>query len=192
MAEAALAPLTALGARAPRLDRIGAVVIAENPDLALASIAQRRGHDLAAMGALPVPLPGPGGRAEGPDGLGALWLGQGSWMIEAPLRPGDDLAAWLKSQLGAAASVTDQTDAWVCFDIEAADAGALFERLCILDIRAMDANHGSRSVIEHVGCLILCRAPNRRFSVLGPRSSAGSLHHALVAAAAALASGDHA
>lgn len=191
MAEAAaLAPLTALGARAPRLDRIGAVTIAENPDLALASVAQRRGHDLAAMGALPVPLPGPGSRAEGPDGLGALWLGPGSWMIETRLRPGGDLAAWLKARLGDAGSVTDQTDAWVCFDIEAADAGALFERLCILDTRAMDAGHGARSVIEHVGCLILCREPNRRFSVLGPRSSAGSLHHAIVAAAAVLASGD--
>ena len=184
---ARLTPLTALGARAPRVDRIGAVEIAENPDLALASLAARRGASVE--GRLPVTLPGPGGYARG-DGIGALWLGPDAWMIEAPLRPGDDLSDRLKSQLGATASVTDQTDAWVCFDIDAADAGALFERLCILDTRAMDAGNGGRSVIEHVGCLIICRDANRRFSVLGPRSSAGSLHHALAAAAAALASGD--
>ena len=190
MADTALAPITALGARTPRMDRIGPVTITENPDVALASVAQRLGHDLAAGATLQVALPGPGGHASGADGLGALWLGPGSWMIEAPLRPGDDLSDRLKSQLGATASVTDQTDAWVCFDIDAADAGALFERLCILDTRAMDAGNGGRSVIEHVGCLIICRDANRRFSVLGPRSSAGSLHHALAAAAAALASGD--
>lgn len=190
MADAALAPITALGARAPRADRFGDVTIAENPDVALVSVAQRRGHDLAALGVLPVALPGPGGHATGAEGLGALWLAPGSWMIEAPLRPGDDLAARLISAVGPAASVTDQTDAWVCIDIDAADAGTLFERLCPLDTRRMTSGSGSRSVIEHIGCLIVCRDRNRRFSIFGPRSSAGSLHHALVAAAAALASGD--
>lgn len=190
MADAALAPITALGARDPSANRIGAVVITENPHLALASVTQRRGHDLAASGVLPVALPDPGEHAIGAEGLGALWLAHGSWMIEAPLRPDDDLAARLTSAVGAAASVTDQTDAWVCFDIEATDASALFERLCPLDTRRMDQRSGSRSVIEHIGCLIVCRDRNHRFSVFGPRSSAGSLHHALVAAAAALASGD--
>ena len=190
MAEAALAPITALGARAPRTDRIGDVMIAENPDVALASVTERRAHDLAATGLLSVPLPGPGAHATGPEGMGALWIAPGSWMVEAPLRSGDDLAARLKSAVGAAASVTDQTDAWVCFDIDAADAGTLFERLCPLDTRIMDTGTGSRSVIDHIGCLIVCRDRNQRFSVFGPRSSAGSLHHALVAAAAALASGD--
>lgn len=190
MAEAALATITALGSRQPRTDRIGDVIITENPDVALASLTERHGQDLAASRLLSVALPGPGGHAMDADGLGALWLAQGSWMIEAPLWTGDDLAARVKSSVGPAASVTDQTDAWVCFDIDAADAGALFERLCPLDTRRMDADSGSRSVIEHIGCLIVCRDRNQRFSVFGPRSSAGSLHHALVAAAVALASGD--
>lgn len=190
MAEAALATITALGARAPRTDRIGDVIITENPDVALASVTERRGHDLAASCLLSMALPGPGGHATGAEGLGALWLAPGSWMIEAPLRPGDDLAVRVKSAVGAAASVTDQTDAWVCFDIDVADAGSLFERLCPLDTRRMATGSGSRSVIEHIGCLIVCRDRSQRFSVFGPRSSAGSLHHALVAAAAALASGD--
>jgi sarcosine oxidase subunit gamma len=189
VAEAGLATITALAARAPRTDRIGNVMITENPDVALASVTERRGHDLAATRVLSVALPGPGGHATGAEGLGALWLAPASWMIEAPLRPGDDLAGRVKSAVGAAASVTDQTDAWVCFDIDAADAGLLFERLCPLDTRSMDTGCGSRSVIEHIGCLIICRDRNQRFSVFGPRSSAGSLHHALVAAAAALASG---
>lgn len=190
MAEAALETITALGARAPRTDRIGEVMIAENPDVALASVTGRRGHDLAASEALAVALPGPGGHATGAEGMGALWLAPGSWMIEAPLRRGDDLAARVKAAVGAAASVTDQTDAWICFDIDAADAGSLFERLCPLDTRRMDSGSCSRSIIEHIGCLVVCRDRNQRFSILGPRSSAGSLHHALVAAAAALASGD--
>lgn len=190
MAKAALATITALEGREPRTDRIGGVTITENPDVALASVTERRGHDLSTSGVLCVTLPGPGSHATGADGMAALWLAPGSWMIEAPLRPGDDLAARVKATVGAAASVTDQTDAWVCFDIDAADAGALFERLCPLDTRSMDAGQGSRSVIEHAGCLIVCRDRNQRFSIFGPRSSAGSLHHALVAAALALASED--
>ncbi len=193
MAEPVLSPITALGARAPRVDRIGTVTITERPEVALASLALRRGTEAERL-ELPITLPGPGGHvsdtaaaaADGEGGWGALWLGPGSWLIEAPLALGRDLSVDLARRVAGRASVTDQTDAWVCFDIDASDAAALFERLCMLDVRRMDRGAGSRSVIEHVSCLVICREANRRFTVIGPRSAAASLHHALTTAAAAL------
>lgn len=186
MAEAPLTPITALGGRAPRIDRIGAVTITERPEVALASLALRRGTEAESLG-LGIALPGPGHHASGEGGLGALWIGPGSWLVEAPLESGRDLSVELAQKTAGRASVTDQTDAWACFDIEAADAGALFERICMLDTRRMEAGAGSRSVIEHVSCFIICREANRRFTVIGPRSSAASLHHALTATASAVA-----
>ena len=177
-----LEPITAFGARTPREDRIGGVTISERPDTALASLTARRGVTLTE--ALPgLALPGPGGHAGGPEGTGAMWLGPGAWLVEG--RPGD-LAGRLKAAHGDRASVTDQTDAWVRFDIAAADTAPLMERLYMLDTRRMAEGSGSRSVIEHLGCLVIIREAGRRLSILGPRSSAGSLLHALTTAAAAL------
>lgn len=165
MAEAELAAITASGTRALHRRQIGTAMIPENPNLALASIAQRRGHDHSAAGALPVPIPKPGDHAADADGWGAPWQSPGSWMIEAPLRSADDLAPPLKPALGSSAPITQQTDAWVCFGIKAADAGAPFECSCTLGTRVMNGGHGSRSVIENAGCLIVCRERNGRFSV---------------------------
>jgi len=41
----------------------------------------------------------------------------------------------------------------------------------------------TRTRLEHLGCFLICRTKNSHFSVFGPRSSAGSLHHALTVAA---------
>jgi hypothetical protein len=77
MAEAELAAITASGTCAPHRDQIGTVMITENPNLALASIAQRPGHDHSPAGALPVPMPKPEDHAADADGWGALWLSPG-------------------------------------------------------------------------------------------------------------------
>ncbi|MFD1881531.1 sarcosine oxidase subunit gamma [Paracoccus pacificus] len=186
-----LKPVTAFGAETARVDRIGAITITEDPGVALASVAAR-------LGATPeaIPRPEPGQYTEA-DGRGALWTGPGQWMIIAPLADAPDLAGTLAAELGKTASVTDQTDAWVCFRIDVTDrsddtrrpkpATALFERLCNLDIARMDGHSGTRTIIEHLGCLVICHQADRRFTVLGPRSSAGSLHHALTLAAKTVA-----
>lgn len=179
MAEHRLEPLTALGHAAPITHTVGALSITEVVDVALASLASRRGReaDVARIAAgLQITLPGPG-RAN----ARALWLGPEQWMIEAPFATQEDIVAALKPHFGDAASLTEQTDAWLRLDLAGPDLHAVFERLCALDTRAMAPGHATRTVIEHLGCYLICNAA--KFTLLGPRSSAASLHHALATAA---------
>ena len=176
-----LKPLTPLGRATPQTDAIGAVTITENTSVALASLASRRGCDAAvakAAKALGIRLPAPGHASPN-----ALWLAEGQWMIEAPFDTHEDIVAYLKPAFGAAASISEQTDAWVRFDLTGPDLHAVFEVLCNLDTRAMRPGDGTRTVIEHLGCYVICRSAG--FTILGPRSSAKSLHHALVTATGA-------
>lgn len=179
----ALKALTPLGLDAPVSETIGPVTISENVGVALASLASRLGREAevaAAAQAAGIPLPGPG-RAETAS-YGAIWLGPEQWMIEAPFETHEDIVAILKPLFGEAASITEQTDAWVRFDLTAADLPALFERLCGYDLRRNGPGSATRTVIEHLGCYVVRRAENQ-VSVIGPRSSAHSLHHALITAA---------
>lgn len=179
----ALKALTPLGHDAPVSETVGPVTITENVGVALASLASRLGREAevaAAAQAAGIPLPGPG-RAETAS-YGAIWLGPEQWMIEAPFETHEDIAAVLKPLFGEAASITEQTDAWVRFDLTAADLPALFERLCGHDLRRNGTGSATRTVIEHLGCYVVRRAENQ-VSVIGPRSSAHSLHHALITAA---------
>jgi sarcosine oxidase, subunit gamma len=81
--------------------------------------------------------------------------------------------------------VTEQTDAWVAFDLTAPDLAPLLERLCNVDFRAAPEGHATRTVIDHLGCYLIKHGPGSA-RVYGPRSSAGSLIHALEAAAASV------
>lgn len=106
-------------------------------------------------------------------------------MIEAPFASHEDIAAILKPIFGEAASITEQTDAWVRFDVTAANLPGYFERLCNFDLVRAGAGAATRTVIDHLGCYIIRRS-DTLVSLLGPRSSAHSLHHALTTAAKAL------
>jgi len=57
--------------------------------------------------------------------------------------------------------------------------------LCALPIRQMGAGDANRTRIEQIGCFVLHHGD--RISVLGPRASAGSLYHALIATATSIA-----
>lgn len=186
MSDHLLKPVTALGGSGPRTDTLGALTIAERPDVALASLARRRDRDAAlaaaAAHALGVALPDVSGWV-GREPFGVFWTGPGQWMVEAPHDTHEDLAATLKAAVGDAASVTEQTDAWVRFDVSGGTVAALFERLCPLDVARMAPGTAQRTTIEHLGCFVVRRAADPWFSVLGPRFSAVSLHHALLTAA---------
>lgn len=179
-----LKPLTPLGLAAPQTVTIGPVTLTENITVALASVATRKGRetDVAqAATSLNITLPAPGHASDT-----ALWLAPDQWMIEAPFATHADITAYLKPTFGDAASITEQTDAWVRFDLNMTEPSglnlhALFELLCNLDTRSMQPGHATRTVIEHLGCYVICRAEG--FTILGPRSSAKSLHHALITAA---------
>jgi sarcosine oxidase subunit gamma len=176
--------LTALGATEPAELRIGPYRIVERFDVALASVASRKGREAdvarAAQGA-GVPLPAPA-HWQGGSVFAALWVAPEMWFVEAPLASHEDIAAQLKTAFGDAASITEQTDAWVRFDLAGPDLTPLMERLCNVDFPAVPAGFASRTVIEHTGCYLVKQGTGA-VTLYGPRSSARSLLHALEVAA---------
>jgi sarcosine oxidase subunit gamma len=106
------------------------------------------------------------------------------WFVEAPFASHEGIAALLKAVFGEAASITEQTDAWVIFDLAAPDLAAVLERLCTVDFRAVPDGHATRTVIDRLGCYLV-KLGTGAARVYGPRSSAQSLLHAVEVAAAA-------
>jgi sarcosine oxidase subunit gamma len=181
-----LTPLTALGETTSRRDTIGAITIAENPDVALASVAARRNQAGPCGSVLAewLGVQAPGVAEHVGDQMAAFWLGPDIWMLEAPFRTHESLAHDLESRLEGVASVTEQTDAWARFDLSGDGLDDMLARLTNLDLVTLPTRFARRTVIEHIGCYLLRRADG--YSIYGPRSSAGSLHHALCLAALAL------
>ena len=179
--------LTALGQAAPQVVVIGPWQIAERVDVALASMACRHGQKTAftaAAASIGVPLPQPA-RAQGGSPYGAFWVSPEMWFIEAPFADHEDITGHLKPAFGEAASITEQTDAWVRFDVTGANLPSLFERLSNLDLGQLPNGYASRTVIEHLGCYLI-RRNAEEVTLYGPRSSARSLLHALEVTARSL------
>jgi sarcosine oxidase, subunit gamma len=176
--------MTALGARERATVTHGPLTITERFDVALASVAARKGRmaDLAAAAKkADLPLPGPASYLSGTP-YSAFWVAAEMWFVEAPFTTHELIADLLKSTLGDAASITEQTDAWVAFDLAASDLAPVLERLCNVDFRAMPTGYATRTVIEHLGVYLIKQGPGE-VRVYGPRSSAKSLWHALETAA---------
>lgn len=178
-----LIAITALGGTEPRVDAVGGVICTEYPGVALASVAARLGQEAAARTALSdlIKVPTPDvGRLAG-ETVKAFWASPDQWMIEAPFETHENIADQVKAAVGDTASVTEQTDGWTRFDLSGDKISAVLELMCMLDLRKIDTGSASRCSIHHIGCFVLCRSPEL-FSIYGPRSSAGSLHHAIVTA----------
>ncbi len=181
---ASLMALTALGRREPTTVTHGPLTITERTDIALASVAARKGRVadvVAAAQSAGVPLPGPVTYQAGAPYSG-FWVAPEMWFVEAPFATHELIADLLKSALGDAASVTEQTDAWVAFDLAADDLAPVLERLCNVDVRAVPDGHATRTVMEHLG-VYLIKQGRGAARVYGPRSSAQSLLHAIETAA---------
>lgn len=179
-----LKPLTALGHDAPVVEHIGPWTLTERADVALASLALRRGREaqvreLAVQADLPLPTAAMA--AQGPT-WGAFWMTPEMWMVEAPFASHEDIRAHLLAIFGEAASITEQTDAWVRFDLGGEGLVRVLERLSNFDLGRAAAGSATRTVVEHLGCYLIKRS-EALVTLYGPRSSAGSLHHALVVAA---------
>jgi len=181
-----LTPTMALGGVA---DTIGTITIVENAGVSLASVAARIGGEKKTTQVLQKLLggvPGPG-RSQQHDPEAGFWMGPDQWMIGAPMATHELLADQLKDLLGDAASVTEQTGAWVVFDVTGTAMRDVLELLCAVPIRTMVAGDTQRTVIHHLGCFVIRRNADDHVRILGPRASAGSLHHALTAAAHSVA-----
>lgn len=184
MAEIILKPITALGHDTPQVDTIGPWTVTERADMALASLAFRRGRldDVqAAATTAGVPLPG-AGRAEAGAVYGAFWMTPEMWMVEAPFATHEDIRAHLLAAFGDAAAITEQTDAWVRFDLSGEGLVRVLERLSNFDLAQAAEGSATRTVLEHLGCYLIKRHDSL-VTLYGPRSSAESLHHALLVAA---------
>ena len=181
---ASLQALTALGAREAAVITHGPLTITERFDVALASVAARRGRmaDLAkAAKKAGLPLPD-AARHEGGTPYSAFWTAPEMWLVEAPFASHELIADMLKAALGDAASVTEQTDAWVALDLAAPDLSPLLERLCNVDFPGVPAGYATRTMVEHLGCYLI-KLGQGAVRLYGPRSSAKSLVHALETAA---------
>jgi sarcosine oxidase, subunit gamma len=180
VANAMLKPLTALGNDAAKMIEIGGYRIVERFDMALASLATRRNQEKVVAKAAMIAkliLPEPS-QSSISSVYGAFWLSSEQWMIEAPFETHEDIATHLKTLFGDSASITEQTDAWVRFDVTSGNVQSLFERLCNVDLQKKDNGFATRTVIEHIGCYLIKRSAND-VTLYGPRSMAASLLHAL-------------
>lgn len=181
---ASLMALTALGKREATTVTHGPLTISERTDVALASVAARKGRmaDLAAAALTAgIPLPGPATHQPGAP-YGGFWVAPEMWFVEAPFATHELIADHLNSALGDAASITEQTDAWVAFDLAAPDLGPILERLCNVDFRRVPQGHATRTMMEHLGVYLIKQGLGAA-RIYGPRSSAESLLHALETAA---------
>ena len=183
-----LKQVTALGGAKPQVDRFDHITITENDGLALASVAARMGREKDVhkvlkkfLGAVPGP-----GRAQLRDPEAGFWMGPDQWMLGAPRETHEMLAEALKALLGNAASVTEQSGAWVTFDMTGPAMQDMCERLCAVPIRKMTAGDTHRTVIHQLGCFVMRREASDHVRIFGPRASAGTLHHALITAAKSL------
>lgn len=180
-----LAPICALGGTEPRVDTIAGVTLTENPGLALASVSARRGHEDACRSHLGTLLEGAApepGKTVLHDPEASFWMGPNQWMVGAPIASHEDLAAQLTARFGETASITEQTDAWVCFDMRGDGVEAVMQLCANFDVERMQTGDAQRTVIHYMGVYVLRRDPENWLRILGPRSSAGSLHHTLVTA----------
>lgn len=179
-----LKPITPLGADELRVDRFTGLMITEVTDRALVSLTARNDQADAtrdkAWTLFGIDLPDVGTSAMG-NTHSAFWIGPESWMIDAPYEGNEDLARQVKHAMGDCASVVEQTDGWCRFDLGGVASNAVLERLCNADSTHMAEGAVTRTQIHHLGCFLWCREDG--FAVIGPRSSAASLHHALMQAA---------
>ncbi len=179
-----LKAITPLGAFEAQVDNFNGLRIMENPSRALVALTIREGQgDVAGVMAstlLGVELPVVS-RSVLSNPFSVFWIGPDSWMIDAEYEGNEDLAHQVKQAMGNTASVVEQTDGWCRFDLEGVAEIAVLERLCNADAACMKAGDVTRTQIHHMGCFLWRQ--DAGFTVIGPRSSAKSLHHALITAA---------
>lgn len=177
-----LAPLTALGRTEPRRATYGALELRENADVGFASLALRGGQ--AAPTPFGLTLPDAGALTAGAN-VSAFWTGRGQWMIEGEGRATQDFAATVATE-APGCSVTEQTDGFAAIEIAsnaaAAPIDALLSKLVNIDPRRLAPGAATRTGLEHMTVFVLRRADDR-LAVIGMRSLAGSLWHAIETAA---------
>lgn len=182
-----LKTITPLGHDAPQEDKIGSFTITEVVDRAMASVTARDGQEKAVAKILadiigePAPAAGAWGGSTAKTKSSAFWTARGQWMLEAPIKTHEDITAKLAPLFKGKASLTEQHDGWCRFEITGGDCDRLASLICNVDMRNFGKGSATRTSIDHLGCFLI-RSAAGTLTVLGPRSSAASLHHAIIVA----------
>ncbi len=177
-----LSPITALGAQTLWAETAGALLMSENSNLGLASLALPKGSLQPSPFDLTLPDVG---AAVSNSTYGAFWTGPNQWMIEGYEHGEMDFAADVKAQ-ASEAYVTEQTDGWCAFDVRSSDDGAaldaLLQRLVNLDPSALLPGCVARTGLHHMSVFVIRRTTDH-VTLIGMRSFAHSLRHAVQKAA---------
>lgn len=171
-----LMTLTALGEQTPRTLSLAPYTISENSRLGLASLALARGAKVPAPFGLTLPEPG---GWYGQDGYAAIWIAPDQWLVLGERMGDTDFAAMVGAQ-APQTRVSEQTDGWVSIEIEAGETAlsALLERLVNLPTDATQTGRATRTGLHHMSVFVI-RPAKDRLVVMGMRSMAGSLWHAI-------------
>ncbi|MEP5153460.1 sarcosine oxidase subunit gamma [Planktotalea sp.] len=185
-----LTAITPLGGTSARVDTIGDLTLTENIDLALASVHARLCHEEACKEKLNAQLNAAVpevGKAVFADPLSAFWTGPDQWMLSAPFESHETIALDLAPVFAGIGSVTEQTDAWASFDLTGQSVEAAMELLCGINMRSFGPADVQRTSIHHLGCFVLHLEAAQGLRIMGPRASAGSVHHAIITAMRSIA-----
>lgn len=156
--------------------------IVERSDLALVSVATPLGGggglESALRDAFSLDLPKPGHSAVAGD-MRAIWMAADQMILVFP-QGARDANAHVQDGLKGAGYTTDQTHGWVVLEVSGPDTLAALERICPIDLDPgiFPVDAAARTVMEHLGALIL-RLGADRFLLASASSSAASFAHAV-------------
>lgn len=159
---------------------IGPNRLRERDDLALVSIAAPQGNETAVEKALKSGwgLDSPTATRASKEGTTYAVATSPDQMILIFEHSGPDANRVVQQKLNGIGYTTDQTDVWVALEISGPDSLAALERLCPLDVALMPELGFGRTVMEHMGALVL-RVAAKEFLLLSASSSAKSFLHAI-------------
>lgn len=152
-------------------------------NLAIVSIALPLGTEDAALKtiktAFDADLPAPGLSVTGKDDTRLVRLGPDQ-AFAIFTRGTPDAEPHVQSLLKGVAFTTDQTDVWTGLMLDGLLARTALERICPIDLHpdAFAEGAAARTVMEHLGVLIIRTGPDA-YLLLSASSSAGSFLHAV-------------
>ncbi|MEM7074469.1 MAG: sarcosine oxidase subunit gamma [Pseudomonadota bacterium] len=161
----------------------GSVRLSAPESLAIVSVALPLGQEKPACSAIEsafkLVFPDPGQSTVAQDGTRLVRTGpdQALLIFEWPT---PDAESHVASKLKGKAYTTDQTDVWVALALEGPDCRAVLERICPIDLdpTAFAENDAARTMMEHLGVLIVSTGKDS-FLLLSASSSARTFLHAL-------------
>lgn len=176
MSEFTLTAASPLGGHAAHFD---GAELAEVTDRALVSFAVPLAGGDTFAAALGIALPAPGHTARSGEEMLLMGLGPDQGLAMLPLGEGPTVEA-LRARLGGLAYLTEQTDAWVILRLMGPKALAALERICPVDLHleAFPEGRVARTVMEHLGAIVLREGPES-FLLMSASSSARSFLHAV-------------